>query len=127
LATDYPFGHRDWDNRQFDEQWAVIYPNPVSGGGLQARVVRGWLGEDRDMTDIIEDYRAVKEVVPGRYKRWHLRGAGLESLSEESVDLAEIGRKRFWYGMMRAAICSPISKIINLGDQHPRPNGPRHD
>ena len=72
------------------------------------------------MTDIIDDYRAVKEKTPSHYKRWHLRGAGLESLSEEQVDLGEIGPDEILVRHDACGICFSDIKIINLGPEHPR-------
>ncbi|HEY3328820.1 MAG TPA: alcohol dehydrogenase catalytic domain-containing protein [Capsulimonadaceae bacterium] len=70
--------------------------------------------------DVIETYRAATGAVPHKYNRWHLRGAGLESLSEETVELPEIGPEELVVRHDTCGICFSDIKIINLGPQHPR-------
>ena len=72
------------------------------------------------MTTVIEDYRAATDAAPTSFKRWHLRGAGLESLSEESVGLREIAPDELLVRHDACGICFSDIKIINLGPEHPR-------
>ncbi|MDR3709077.1 MAG: zinc-binding dehydrogenase [Capsulimonadaceae bacterium] len=72
------------------------------------------------MTDIIENYRVVAEKLPNHYSRWHLRGAGLDALSEEVVELPEIGPDELVVRHDTCGICFSDIKIINLGPEHPR-------
>ena len=36
--------------------------------------------EEVIMADVLEEYKDVREALPSKIKRWHLHGAGLESL-----------------------------------------------
>ncbi len=68
----------------------------------------------------IEEYQAGTQAVPDSFKRWHLRGAGLESLSEEEVGLPQIQPDELLVRHDACGICFSDIKIINLGPNHPR-------
>jgi len=72
------------------------------------------------MTDVIEQYRSGAKPAPDKYYRWHLRGAGLDALSEEQVDLPEIAADELVVRHDTCGICFSDIKIINLGGEHPR-------
>ena len=42
------------------------------------------------MTNTLEDYKDARETPPAQIKRWHLTGAGLESLHEVTIDLPPV-------------------------------------
>lgn len=67
----------------------------------------------------LEEYKSTT-TVPGEYKRWHLRNAGLESLSEEEVATPQIKPDELLVRHDACGICFSDVKIINLGPNHPR-------
>ena len=75
------------------------------------------------MTQTLEQYRAVTGPLPETIKRWHLHGAGLESLREATVALPAHGPDELLVRHDACGICFSDIKIINLGPQHPRLQG----
>jgi threonine dehydrogenase-like Zn-dependent dehydrogenase len=75
------------------------------------------------MADVLEDYRSGSSPIPVEYERWHLRGAGLESLSLESVSTPGLGAGELLVRHDACGICFSDIKIINLGSEHPRLQG----
>ena len=75
------------------------------------------------MTHILEQYRAAQGPLPDTIKRWHLHGAGLESLREATVSLPSYGPDELLVRHDACGICFSDIKIINLGPQHPRLQG----
>lgn len=75
------------------------------------------------MTQTLEQYRAARGPLPETVKRWHLHGAGLESLREATVDLPAFGPDELLVRHDACGICFSDIKIINLGPQHPRLQG----
>jgi len=71
----------------------------------------------------LEQYRAATGPLPEKIKRWHLHGAGLESLREATVDLPTFGPDELLVRHDACGICFSDIKIINLGPQHPRLQG----
>lgn len=67
----------------------------------------------------LEEYKD-STAVPSAYERWHLRGAGLESLSEEEVSTPPIKPDELLVRHDACGICFSDVKIINLGPTHPR-------
>lgn len=72
------------------------------------------------MTDTLKDYKAAQAPLPGKVKRWHLTGAGLESLHEATIDLPQPGPDELLVRHDAVGICASDIKIINLGPQHPK-------
>lgn len=68
-------------------------------------------------------YEAAREPLPDSIKRWHLKGAGLESLSEVTVPLPSFGADELLVRHDACGICFSDIKIINLGPEHPRLQG----
>ncbi|MDQ2801016.1 MAG: alcohol dehydrogenase catalytic domain-containing protein [Armatimonadota bacterium] len=75
------------------------------------------------MTQTLEQYRAAQGPLPEKIKRWHLHGAGLESLHEVTIDLPTYGPDELLVRHDACGICFSDIKIINLGPQHPRLQG----
>jgi len=75
------------------------------------------------MMQTLEQYRAATGPLPETVKRWHLHGAGLESLREATVDLPTFGPDELLVRHDACGICFSDIKIINLGPQHPRLQG----
>lgn len=80
------------------------------------------------MSDVLEDpkiakYQAAQEPLPDRIKRWHLTGAGLESLEEVTLPLPRFGPDELLVRHDTCGICFSDIKIINLGPEHPRLQG----
>ncbi len=71
----------------------------------------------------LEQYRAASGPLPETIKRWHLHGAGLESLREATVALPAYGPDELLVRHDACGICFSDIKIINLGPQHPRLQG----
>ena len=63
------------------------------------------------------------ENLPTSYKRWHLYGAGLESVRLETVPLVPPGPDEILVRHDACGICFSDIKIINLGGEHPRLTG----
>ncbi|WP_309714523.1 alcohol dehydrogenase catalytic domain-containing protein [Armatimonas sp.] len=61
--------------------------------------------------------------LPTSYKRWHLYGAGLESVRLETVPLTMPGPDEILVRHDACGICFSDIKIINLGGEHPRLTG----
>lgn len=61
--------------------------------------------------------------LPTSYKRWHLYGAGLESVRLETVPLELPGPDEILVRHDACGICFSDIKIINLGGEHPRLTG----
>ncbi|WP_394794984.1 alcohol dehydrogenase catalytic domain-containing protein [Armatimonas sp.] len=61
--------------------------------------------------------------LPTSYKRWHLYGAGLESVRLETVPLTMPGPDELLVRHDACGICFSDIKIINLGGEHPRLTG----
>ncbi|MBB6048965.1 alcohol dehydrogenase catalytic domain-containing protein [Armatimonas rosea] len=61
--------------------------------------------------------------LPTSYKRWHLYGAGLESVRLETVPLVPPGPDEILMRHDACGICFSDIKIINLGGEHPRLTG----
>jgi threonine dehydrogenase-like Zn-dependent dehydrogenase len=72
------------------------------------------------MTQTLEDYRAASGPLPETMERWHLHGAGLESLQEVMIDLPTYGPDELLVRHDACGICFSDIKIINLGPHHPR-------
>ncbi len=72
------------------------------------------------MTQTLDDYKAARGPLPEKIKRWHLHGAGLESLREATVGLPSYGPDELLVRHDACGICFSDIKIINLGPQHPR-------
>ena len=85
--------------------------------------MRGGRGELSPMTQTLEQYRAAQGPLPEKIKRWHLYGAGLESLEEVTIDLPAYGPDELLVRHDACGICFSDIKIINLGPQHPRLQG----
>ena len=75
------------------------------------------------MTQTLEDYKAATGPLPETIKRWHLHGAGLESLREATIALPTYGSDELLVRHDACGICFSDIKIINLGPQHPRLQG----
>ena len=75
------------------------------------------------MTQTLEEYKAAAGPLPETIKRWHLHGAGLESLREVTIDLPSYGPDELLVRHDACGICFSDIKIINLGPQHPRLQG----
>ena len=75
------------------------------------------------MTDVLEQYKAVQEALPPKIKRWHLHGAGLESLEEATIDLPAFGPDQLLVRHDAVGICFSDIKIITQGPNHPRLQG----
>ena len=75
------------------------------------------------MTQTLEQYRAAAGPLPETIQRWHLHGAGLESLHEATVDLPAYGPEELLVRHDACGICFSDIKIINLGPLHPRLQG----
>ena len=75
------------------------------------------------MTQILEEYRAARGPLPETIHRWHLHGAGLESLREATIALPAYGPDELLVRHDACGICFSDIKIINLGPQHPRLQG----
>ncbi len=75
------------------------------------------------MTQTLDGYKAATGPLPETIKRWHLHGAGLESLQEATVDLPAFGPDELLVRHDACGICFSDIKIINLGPQHPRLQG----
>ena len=71
----------------------------------------------------LEQYRAAAGPLPETIKRWHLHGAGLESLREATIDMPSYGPDELLVRHDACGICFSDIKIINLGPQHPRLQG----
>lgn len=61
--------------------------------------------------------------LPTSYERWHLYGAGLESVRLETVPLQLPGPDELLVRHDACGICFSDIKIINLGSEHPRLTG----
>lgn len=61
--------------------------------------------------------------LPTSYQRWHLYGAGLESVRLETVPLQLPGPDEILVRHDACGICFSDIKIINLGGEHPRLTG----
>ena len=81
------------------------------------------LAKPSPMTQTLEQYRAATGPLPETIKRWHLHGAGLESLREATVALPAHGPDELLVRHDACGICFSDIKIINLGPQHPRLQG----
>ncbi|MBV9850414.1 MAG: alcohol dehydrogenase catalytic domain-containing protein [Armatimonadetes bacterium] len=75
------------------------------------------------MADILEEYKEVRQPVPAQIKRWHLHGAGLESLEEATVDLPPFGPDELLVRHDAVGICFSDIKIITQGPNHARLQG----
>lgn len=80
------------------------------------------------MFDVKDDpklalYEAAREPLPGNIKRWHLVGAGLESLEEITIPLPKFSADELLVRHDACGICFSDIKIINLGPEHPRLQG----
>ena len=75
------------------------------------------------MNTTLEDYKEARATPPPQIKRWHLTGAGLESLHEATVDLPPFGPDELLVRHDACGICFSDIKIINLGPGHPRLQG----
>lgn len=71
----------------------------------------------------ITNYQAALQPLPTEIKRWHLKGAGLESLDEVTIPLPSYGPDELLVRHDACGICFSDIKIINLGPQHPRLQG----
>jgi threonine dehydrogenase-like Zn-dependent dehydrogenase len=70
--------------------------------------------------DPVDQFRAGTGPVPASYSRWHLRGAGLDSLTEEVVELPKIAPDQLVVRHDACGICFSDIKVLNLGPNHPR-------
>ncbi len=59
-------------------------------------------------------------MLPDTFRRWHLYGAGLDSLRLDSVPMPEPGPDEILVRHDACGICFSDIKIINLGPRHPR-------
>lgn len=59
-------------------------------------------------------------MLPDTFRRWHLYGAGLESLRLDTVPMPEPGPDEVLVRHDACGICYSDIKIINLGPNHPR-------
>ena len=75
------------------------------------------------MADVLEEYKEVREPLPPKIKRWHLHGAGLESLEEVTIDLPAFGPDELLVRHDAVGICFSDIKIITQGPNHPRLQG----
>ena len=75
------------------------------------------------MADVLEEYKDVKDPAPAQIKRWHLTGAGLESLYEVTIDLPPFGPDQLRVRHDAVGICFSDIKIITQGPNHPRLQG----
>jgi len=75
------------------------------------------------MTQILDAYRRAQEILPSAIKRWHLTGAGLDSLQEVTIALPNFGPDELLVRHDACGICFSDIKIINLGQEHPRLQG----
>jgi threonine dehydrogenase-like Zn-dependent dehydrogenase len=82
----------------------------------------GYLNTEGIMTLLanLDTYRAALGAPPATIKRWHLTGAGLESLDEAEVPLPHPGPEELLIRHDACGICFSDIKIINLGPDHPR-------
>lgn len=71
----------------------------------------------------IAEYLAAQQPLPAEIKRWHLKGAGLESLDEVRIPLPAYGPDELLVRHDAVGICFSDIKIINLGPEHPRLQG----
>ena len=75
------------------------------------------------MADVLDEYKEAKEALPPKIKRWHLHGAGLESLEEATIDLPPFGPDQLLVRHDAVGICFSDIKIITQGPNHPRLQG----
>jgi L-sorbose 1-phosphate reductase len=75
------------------------------------------------MPESLKDYKAATLPLPQKIKRWHLYGAGIESLEEVTIDLPHPGPGELLVRHDVCSICFSDIKIINLGPNHPRLQG----
>ncbi len=75
------------------------------------------------MTHTLEDYKEARKALPPTIKRWHLTGAGLDALTEVTIDLPRFGPDELLVRHDAVGICFSDIKIINLGPGHPRLQG----
>ena len=80
-------------------------------------------GEPCGMRQTLEEYRVGAGPLPTEFRRWHLHGAGLESLAEATVPLPAYGPDELLVRHDACGICFSDIKIINLGAGHPRLSG----
>ena len=72
------------------------------------------------MTQNLKDYQSGQGTLPVENKRWHLTGAGLDSLQEVTVAMPTFGPDELLVRHDACGICFSDIKIINLGPGHPR-------
>jgi L-sorbose 1-phosphate reductase len=75
----------------------------------------------------LEQYRKADEALPGRMLRWHLYGAGLESMGRngepEEVAVPAYGPDELLVRQDACGLCFSDTKVIGLGANHPRMTG----
>ncbi len=72
------------------------------------------------MTQVLGLYRSGLQPLPTENKRWHLTGAGLDSLREVTLKMPSLGPDELLVRHDACGICFSDIKIINLGPGHPR-------
>ena len=75
------------------------------------------------MTDVLDEYKKAQGTLPPKIKRWHLHGAGLESLEAVTIDLPTYGPGQLLVRHDAVGICFSDVKIITQGPSHPRLQG----
>lgn len=79
--------------------------------------------------DPLSSYRRARLPLPTQFRRWHLRGAGLENVGDpqthgpETLPLPEPGPDQILVRHDAVGICYSDIKIIALGGEHPRLQG----
>jgi threonine dehydrogenase-like Zn-dependent dehydrogenase len=75
----------------------------------------------------LEEYRSAEQPIPDRMLRWHLYGAGLDSLGKEgqpeTVEVPEMGPHELLVRQDACGLCFSDTKVIALGANHPRMSG----
>lgn len=75
------------------------------------------------MADRLAEYQAAAASPPAYIKRWHLHGAGLESLEEATVELPKFGSEELLVRHDAVGICFSDIKIVTQGPNHVRLQG----
>ncbi len=71
----------------------------------------------------LETYKAAQSPLPDQITRWHLHGAGLDTLRFATLPLPAYGPDELLVRHDACGICFSDIKIINLGPDHPRLQG----
>jgi threonine dehydrogenase-like Zn-dependent dehydrogenase len=75
----------------------------------------------------LEEYKAGHNAIPQQMQRWHLYGAGLESLGQngqpEVVEVPTYGDDELLVRQDACGLCFSDTKVIALGENHPRMTG----